>query len=77
MEMKDLYKEVETEKKNKVKDSSVITMSREDYISEHKNLIKVLRTGDKKALEAEAEKQEKEMESKVGDVIEDEVEEED
>lgn len=77
MAIKDLYKEVETEKKNQVKDSSVITMSREDYISEHKNLIKVLRSGDKKALEAEAAKQEKEMEDKVGDMVEDEMEDED
>lgn len=77
MAIKDLYKEVETEKKNKVKDSFVVTMSREDYISEHKNLIKVLRTGDRKALEAEAAKQEQEMADKVGDEVEDEVEEED
>jgi hypothetical protein len=70
--MKDLYKEVEKEKKNKVKDCSKVVMSKEDYISEHKNLIKVLRSGDKKALEAEAVKQEKEMEDKVGDEVEDE-----
>lgn len=69
--LKEVYKKVEEEKRNEVKPSN-ISMSREDYISEHKNLIKVLRSGDSKALEAEAIKQEKEMEDKVGDIIEDE-----
>lgn len=71
--LKEVYKKVEEEKKNEVA-SSDITMSREDFISEHKNLIKVLRSGDKKAQEAEAVKQEKELLEETG---EDEQEEED
>lgn len=62
MAIKDLYKQVEAEKKNKVKDKDdTYSMSRKDAISEHKNLVKVLRSGDKKAQEAEAVKQEKEL----------------
>jgi len=62
--IKEVYKEVEEESENEVEDTG-ITMSREDFIKEHKNLIKILRSGDKKALEAEAEKQEKELEEKI------------
>jgi hypothetical protein len=40
--IKEVYKEVEEENENEVEDDS-ITMSREEFISEHKNLIKVLR----------------------------------
>jgi hypothetical protein len=72
--LKEVYKKVEEEKKNEVK-SSNITMSREDFISEHKNLIKVLRSGDKKAQEAEAAKQEKELLEETGEGIEQEDEE--
>jgi len=36
-------------------------MSTEDFCEEHRNLIKVLRSGDKKLLEAEAKKQEEEL----------------
>lgn len=71
MAIKDVYDQVEKDKENKVKDSS-ISMSREDFISEHTNLIKVLRSGDKKAQEAEAAKQEKELADEIGDVSEDE-----
>lgn len=75
MAIKDIYKEVENEKKNEVKDS-VIKMDREDFISEHKNLIKILRSGDKKAQEAEAVKQEKELADEIGNDMEDEDEDE-
>jgi hypothetical protein len=73
--LKEVYKKVEEEKKNEVKSSS-ITMSREDFISEHKTLIKVLRSGDKKAQEAEAAKQEKELLEETGEGTEQEEEEE-
>jgi len=64
--IKEVYKEVEEEKENEVDDSE-ISMSKEDFIAEHTNLIKVLRSGDKKALEAEAKSQEKELKDKIGD----------
>ena len=73
--LKEVYKKVEEEKKNEVKSSS-ITISREDFISEHKRLIKVLRSGDKKAQEAEAAKQEKELLEETGESAEQEDEEE-
>lgn len=73
--LKDVYKKVEEEKKNEVK-SSDITMSREDFISEHKNLIKVLRSGDKKAQEAEALKQEEELMEETGESEQEDEEEE-
>jgi hypothetical protein len=58
--IKEVYKEVEEENENEVEDDSV-TMSREEFISEHKNLIKVLRSGDKKKQEEEAQRQEEEL----------------
>jgi hypothetical protein len=64
--IKEVYKEAEEESENEVKDDS-ITMSREDFVSEHENLIKILRSGDKKALNAEADKQEKELADEVGE----------
>ena len=76
MAIKDLYKEVENKKENEVKDN-VVTMSQDDFIEEHKNLIKVLRSGDKKAQEAEAMKQEKELQEEVGETSDDDEEEED
>ena len=60
MAIKDLYKEVEKKKENEVEDD-VVTMSTEEFCDEHRNLIKVLRSGDKKMLEAEAKKQEAEL----------------
>jgi hypothetical protein len=60
MSIKKIYKEVEEEKENEVEDDS-ITMDKEEYLSEHRNLIKVLRSGDKKLQEAEAKKQEEEI----------------
>jgi len=67
----EVYKEAETEKENEVKSSTVV-MELEDFIKEHKSLIKILRSGDKKALEAEASKQEKELRDEVGDDYEEE-----
>jgi hypothetical protein len=63
--IKEVYKEVEKEKENKVDD--MISMSRDDFIKEHTNLIKILRNGDKKTLELEAKKQEKELKEKTND----------
>jgi hypothetical protein len=77
MAIKDLYSEVEKEKTNKVKESSSLSMSKEEFISEHKNLIKVLRSGDKKAQEAEAVKQEKELTDKCGDGMDEEADKDD
>lgn len=71
MAIKDIYKEVEKEKKNEVKDSSTIKMDRDDFISEHKNLIKVLRSGNKKVQEAEAVKQEAELAEEIGEDMSD------
>ena len=73
--LKEIFRKVEDEKKNEVKPSG-ITMSREDFISEHKNLVKILRSGDKKAQEAEAAKQEKELLEETGEDTEQENEEE-
>lgn len=61
MALKDTYKEVEEESKNKVKDTSV-KMELDDFIEEHKTLISLLRNGSKKEQMAEADKQEKELE---------------
>ena len=69
--------EIENEKKNEVKSSPKVSMSREEFISEHKNLIKVLRSGDKKAQEAEAAKQEAELAEEMGEEMEDEDDEDD
>jgi len=62
MAIKDFYKE---------KDDEMVSMSKEDFIDEHIHLIKVLKSGDKKALEAEAKKQEEELASEMGDEEED------
>lgn len=62
--LNDMYKKVADDKKNEVK-SSNISMSRESFISEHKNLIKILRSGDKKSQEAEAAKQETELSEEI------------
>ena len=56
----EVYKEVEKKKKNEVEED-VVTMSIEEFCDEHRNLIKVLRSGDKKLQEAEAKKQEEEL----------------
>jgi hypothetical protein len=61
MAIKDLYRDVEKKKENEVEDDDIVTMSTEEFCDEHRNLIKVLRSGDKKMLEAEAKKQEAEL----------------
>jgi preprotein translocase subunit Sss1 len=57
MALKDTYKEAQ---ENKVKDTSV-KMELDDFIEEHKKLVKILRKGDKKELAAEADSQEEEL----------------
>ena len=69
--IKEVYNEVEKEKENEV-DDDTISMSTDDFIEEHKNLIKVLRSGDKKLLEAEAKKQEEELKEEIGEDEDDE-----
>lgn len=65
--LNDMYKKVAADKKNEVKeDSDKIPMSKKDYLSEHKRLISILRSGDKKAQEAEASRQEKEVMDRTG-----------
>ena len=59
MAIKDLYKEAKKEKENEVDDG--VTMTLPEFIDEHTNLIKILRSGSKKELLAEADKQEKEL----------------
>jgi hypothetical protein len=48
-------------KKSEKKEEEEYEMPKSEAISEHKRLVKVLRTGDKKALLKEAERQEKEL----------------
>lgn len=62
----EVFKEIESENNNKVKDTTVV-IELKDFIEEHKNLIKVLRSGDKKAQEAEALRQELELEEETGE----------
>jgi len=61
MSIKKIYSEVESEKKNKIKEKMAY-MSLEEFIKEHKNLIEVLKEGSREELLAEAEKQEDELE---------------
>ena len=68
--IKEVYSQVEKEKKNKVDDTK-ISMNRDDFIEEHVNLVKILRSGDKKSLEAEAKKQEKELKEETGETVSD------
>lgn len=58
MAIKDLYNEA---KANKV-DDKMYSMPLDDYIEEHKKLIKILREGSREELLAEAEDQEDELE---------------
>lgn len=60
--LKNLYNETENEKKNKVKEKEVYTMPLDEFISEHKDLIKVLREGTRDELLAMAKQQEEELE---------------
>lgn len=64
MKINKIYSEIKEEKENEIKDDS-IKMDRADFIKEHENLIKVLRSGDKKLLEAEAKKQEEELKIEI------------
>lgn len=62
MSIKNIYNQVENDKKNQVNDSNVVTMDLQEYLDEHKELVKTLREGSREELLAEAEKQEEEME---------------
>lgn len=66
MKLSKLYKEAEEEKKNKPKDTK-IEMEREEFIDEHKKLIKILREGSREELLAEADRQEEELEECIGE----------
>lgn len=58
---------MESDKKNEVKGAPKVSLPRDIFISEHKQLIKILRSGDKKAQEAEAAKQEAELAEELGE----------
>ena len=73
--IKDVYKEVESDKENKV-ENDTITMSKSDFIEEHRNLIAILRSGNKKIQEAEADRQEAELKEETGETVEDNEEDE-
>ena len=67
MPIKDLYKEVESEKKNKVKGKEMAPeMSKADFVSEHKNLIKILTSGSQAERNAEAKSQQEELDECLG-----------
>lgn len=63
MALKTIYNEVQ---KNKIKDKKMVYMSLEDFVAEHKDLIRVLKVGSKKELLAEADKQQAELEEETG-----------
>jgi hypothetical protein len=63
--IKEVYNKMKEDKKNEVIDK-MISMTEDDFITEHRNLIKVLRSGDPKTLESEAKKQERELKDKTG-----------
>lgn len=66
--IKEVYSKVEEDKKNKVKENSnIYKMSLEDFIDEHKRLIKILKEGSREELLAEAKKQEEELEKCLED----------
>ena len=79
MAIKDVYNEVESEKKNQIKESEMYSMPLSEYIEEHQCLIKTLREGSREELLAEAEEQEEELEEclKEHGMSEDDIEEED
>lgn len=62
MALKNLYNEVENEKKNMVKEDQMYSMPLDEFIEEHKKLIEILREGSREELLAEAESQEDELE---------------
>lgn len=60
-EMLDKMSDGVRKKEAKDREDDEIEMSKKELVKEHKNLVKVLRSGDKKAQMAEADKQEKEL----------------
>ncbi len=64
MSLKSVYSKVEAEKKNAI--SSAPEMSRSDFISEHKKLIKILKSGSRAEQIAEAEAQQEELDEFLG-----------
>ena len=62
MALKEVYKEAEKEKENMVKEDTEYSMPLDEFIEEHKKLIKILREGSREELLAEAESQEEELE---------------
>jgi aspartate aminotransferase-like enzyme len=60
--LKKVYSNVEKDKKNQVGNKDVYTMPLQEFIDEHKDLIKILREGSREELLAEAEEQEEELE---------------
>ena len=70
MAIKDVYNQVEKDKKNEVKSSNV-SIPMDDFIEEHKRLISILRGGDKKAQMTEADAQEKELMEETGEKVDD------
>jgi len=62
MAIKDIYKEIENDKSNTPKGKKKVEMDVEEFIDEHKELIKVLREGSREELLAMAEEQEEELE---------------
>ncbi len=79
MALKDIYKKIENNKKNEVKGKEMYSMPLDEYIEEHKCLIKTLREGSREELLAEAEKQEEELEECLEEhgMSKDDIEEED
>ena len=59
--IKDIYKEVEEDKSNAPKGREEVKMDKEEYCQEHKDLIRILRTGTREELLAEADRQEEEL----------------
>ena len=67
MAIKEIYEEVEKDKKNKVKGKEEYSMPLNEFIDEHKKLIKILREGKREELLAEADNQEEELEECLED----------
>lgn len=62
--IKDVYDEAQMEKANKVDDLSGIKLeSQQEFIEEHRELIRVMREGSREELILAAEEQEEELES--------------
>lgn len=67
MSIKQVYNQVEQDKMNAVKGKPSISIDLQEYIDEHKELIKVLREGSREELLAEAEDKEEELEQCLAD----------